>query len=145
MAKSTATPSRTGMYQGLEPGDSRKSTDPRSEHLGGPHLPGDGCPEVGLGLASGIMTTAHELGAALGIAVLAAVATSKVEPGERLWERVLRRGGDRRSARLRGSDVLPALRPAPFARVDTSRRGPAGRHRLRRGHAAVRGRLGVPG
>ena len=104
MAKSTATPSRTGMYQGLEPGDSRKSTDPRSERLGGPHLPGDGCPEVGLGLASGIMTTAHELGAALGIAVLAAVATSKVEPGERLWERVLRRGGDRRSARLRGSD-----------------------------------------
>ena len=32
------------------------------------------------GLASGIMTTAHELGAALGVAVLAAVATSNGNP-----------------------------------------------------------------
>ncbi len=69
------------------------------------------------GLASGIMTTAHELGAALGVAILAAVATSNGNPVSGYGDG-FRRGGNRRAARrcgrLRAADASASPGDARF-------------------------------
>jgi EmrB/QacA subfamily drug resistance transporter len=65
------------------------------------------------GLASGIMTTAHELGAALGVAILAAVATSNGNPVSGYGDAFFVAAAVAGMLALVAAIVLPALRPAP--------------------------------
>ena len=69
------------------------------------------------GLASGIMTTAHELGAALGVAVLAAVAISNGNPVSGYGDAFFVAAGIAGVLALVAAIVLPALRPAPGTHV----------------------------
>ena len=69
------------------------------------------------GLASGIMTTAHELGAALGVAVLAAVATSNGNPVSGYGDGFFLAAAIAALLAVVAAFALPALRPAPGAHV----------------------------
>jgi len=69
------------------------------------------------GLASGIMTTAHELGAALGVAILAAVATSNGNPVSGYGSAFFVAAAIAAALAIVAALVLPALRPAPGAHV----------------------------
>jgi len=69
------------------------------------------------GLASGIMTTAHELGAALGVAVLAALAISNGNPVSGYGDAFFVAAGIAGVLALVAAIVLPALRPAPGTHV----------------------------
>ena len=69
------------------------------------------------GLASGIMTTAHELGAALGVAILAAVATSNGNPVGGYDDGFFVAAAIAGVLAFVAAIVLPALRPAPGAHV----------------------------
>jgi EmrB/QacA subfamily drug resistance transporter len=69
------------------------------------------------GLASGIMTTAHELGAALGVAVLAAVATSNGNPVSGYGDGFFVAAAIAALLAVMAAVVLPALRPAPGTHV----------------------------
>jgi predicted MFS family arabinose efflux permease len=65
------------------------------------------------GLASGIMTTAHELGAALGVAVLAAVATSDGNPVSGYGNAFLVAAAIASLLAAVAAFAIPVLRPAP--------------------------------
>jgi EmrB/QacA subfamily drug resistance transporter len=65
------------------------------------------------GLASGIMTTAHELGAALGVAVLAAVAIANGNPVSGYGNGFLVAAAIAAVLAVVAAVALPALRPAP--------------------------------
>ena len=65
------------------------------------------------GLASGIMTTAHELGAALGVAVLAAVATANDNPVSGYGNSFLVAAAIAALLAVFAVVALPAFRPAP--------------------------------
>ena len=65
------------------------------------------------GLASGIMTTAHELGAALGVATLAAVATANGNPVSGYSDGFLVAAAIAALLAVVSVVALPALRPAP--------------------------------
>lgn len=65
------------------------------------------------GLASGIMTTAHELGAALGVATLAAVATANGNPVSGYSDGFLVAAAIAALLAAVSVVALPALRPAP--------------------------------
>jgi EmrB/QacA subfamily drug resistance transporter len=71
----------------------------------------------GAGLASGLMTTAHELGAALGVAVLSAIATSAPDTatgyGDGFTVAAIAAG----ALALVSLLAVPVVRPAPGARV----------------------------
>jgi EmrB/QacA subfamily drug resistance transporter len=69
------------------------------------------------GLASGIMTTAHELGAALGVAILAAVATSNGNPVSGYGDGFYVAAAIAGLLALVAAIVLPSLRPAPGTHV----------------------------
>jgi EmrB/QacA subfamily drug resistance transporter len=69
------------------------------------------------GLASGIMTTAHELGAALGVAILAAVATSGGNPISGYGNAFFVAAAIAALLAVLAAFVLPALRPAPGTHV----------------------------
>ena len=69
------------------------------------------------GLASGIMTTAHELGAALGVAVLAAVATSNGNPVSGYGNAFFVAAAIASLLAVVAAFALPVLRPAPGAHV----------------------------
>jgi len=69
------------------------------------------------GLASGIMTTAHELGAALGVAILAAVATSNGNPVSGYGDAFFVAAAVAALLAVLAAFVLPALRPAPGTHV----------------------------
>ena len=69
------------------------------------------------GLASGIMTTAHELGAALGIAILAAVAASNGNPVSGYGNGFYVAAAIAGLLAVVAAIVLPALRPAPGTHV----------------------------
>ncbi|MGH2855101.1 MAG: MFS transporter, partial [Solirubrobacteraceae bacterium] len=69
------------------------------------------------GLASGIMTTAHELGAALGVAILAAVAASNGSPVRGYGDSFFLAAGIAGLLAVVAAIVLPALRPAPGTHV----------------------------
>ena len=69
------------------------------------------------GLASGIMTTAHELGAALGVAVLAAVATSNGNPVSGYGDGFFLAAAIAALLAVVAAFALPALRPAPGTHV----------------------------
>ncbi len=69
------------------------------------------------GLASGIMTTGHELGAALGVAVLAAVAISNGNPVSGYGDAFFVAAAIAGVLAFVAAIVLPALRPAPGAHV----------------------------
>jgi len=69
------------------------------------------------GLASGIMTTAHELGAALGVAVLAAVAASNGDPVGGYGDGFFVAAAIAGLLALIAAFVLPVLRPAPGTHV----------------------------
>jgi EmrB/QacA subfamily drug resistance transporter len=69
------------------------------------------------GLASGVMTTAHELGAALGVAILAAVATSNGNPVSGYGDAFFVAAAIAGVLALVAAFVLPALRPAPGTHV----------------------------
>ena len=87
-----------------------------------------GIPPQHAGMASGFLMTGHEVGAALGVAVLSAVASSRRQPGQRrrrrrrLRPRVPRRSRHRRRARR--------------LRVPADARRP-GRRRRRNAHAPL--------
>ena len=69
------------------------------------------------GLASGIMTTAHELGAALGVAVLAAVATSNGNPVSGYGNAFFVAAAIASLLAVVAAFALPVLRPAPGTHV----------------------------
>lgn len=69
------------------------------------------------GLASGIMTTAHELGAALGVAVLAAVAASGSNPVGEYGDGFFVAAAIAGLLALVAALALPVLRPAPGTHV----------------------------
>jgi predicted MFS family arabinose efflux permease len=69
------------------------------------------------GLASGIMTTAHELGAALGVAILAAIATSNGNPVSGYGNAFFVAAAMAALLAIAAALVLPALRPAPGTHV----------------------------
>ena len=69
------------------------------------------------GLASGIMTTAHELGAALGVAVLAAVATSNGNPVSGYGNAFFVAAAIGSLLAVVAALALPVLRPAPGTHV----------------------------
>ncbi len=69
------------------------------------------------GLASGIMTTAHELGAALGVAVLAAVAISNGNPVSGYGDAFFVAAAIAGVLAVVAAIVLPGLRPAPGTHV----------------------------
>jgi len=69
------------------------------------------------GLASGIMTTAHELGAALGVAVLAAVAASSSNPVGDYGDGFFVAAAIAGLLALVAAFALPVLRPAPGTHV----------------------------
>jgi sugar phosphate permease len=69
------------------------------------------------GLASGIMTTAHELGAALGVAVLAAVAASNSNPVGDYGDGFFVAAAIAGLLALIAAFALPVLRPAPGTQV----------------------------
>ena len=69
------------------------------------------------GLASGIMTTAHELGAALGVAVLAAVAISDGNPVSGYGNGFLVAAAIAALLAVVAAVALPAFRPAPGAQA----------------------------
>ena len=69
------------------------------------------------GLASGIMTTAHELGAALGVAVLAAVAISDGNPVSGYGTGFFVAAAIAVLLAVVAAVALPALRPAPGTQV----------------------------
>ena len=69
------------------------------------------------GLASGIMTTAHELGAALGVAVLAAVAIANGNPVSGYGNGFLVAAAIAALLAVVAAVALPALRPAPGTQV----------------------------
>jgi MFS family permease len=69
------------------------------------------------GLASGIMTTAHELGAALGVAILAAVATSNGNPVSGYGNAFFVAAGIASLLALVAGFAIPVLRPAPGTHV----------------------------
>jgi EmrB/QacA subfamily drug resistance transporter len=69
------------------------------------------------GLASGIMTTAHELGAALGVAVLAAVATGNGNPVSGYGDGFFVAAAIAALLAVVAAFALPALRPAPGTHV----------------------------
>ena len=69
------------------------------------------------GLASGIMTTAHELGAALGVAILAAVATSNGNPVSGYGDGFYVAAAIAGLLALIAAIVLPAVRPTPGTHV----------------------------
>ena len=69
------------------------------------------------GLASGIMTTAHELGAALGVAVLAAVATSNGNPVSGYGNAFLVAAAIASLLAAVAAFAIPVLRPAPGTHV----------------------------
>ena len=69
------------------------------------------------GLASGIMTTAHELGAALGVAVLAAVATSNGNPVSGYGNAFLIAAAIASLLAVVAAFAIPVLRPAPGTHV----------------------------
>ena len=70
------------------------------------------------GLASGIMTTAHELGAALGVAILAAVATANGNPvsgyGDGFFVAAAIAAAARRRGRVRAADPSASAGDARF-------------------------------
>jgi lysylphosphatidylglycerol synthetase-like protein (DUF2156 family) len=65
------------------------------------------------GLASGIMTTAHELGAALGVAVLAAVATANGNPVSDYGSGFLVAAAIAAALAVVAAVALPVFRPEP--------------------------------
>ena len=69
------------------------------------------------GLASGIMTTAHELGAALGVAVLAAVAIANNNPVGGYGNGFLVAAAIAALLAVVAVIALPALRPASGTQV----------------------------
>jgi MFS family permease len=69
------------------------------------------------GLASGIMTTAHELGAALGVAILAAVATSSGNQVSGYGDAFFVAAAIAGVLAFVAAIVIPALRPAPGTHV----------------------------
>jgi EmrB/QacA subfamily drug resistance transporter len=69
------------------------------------------------GLASGIMTTAHELGAALGVAVLAAVATSNGNPVSGYGNAFFVAAAIASLLAVVAAFAIPVLRPAPGTHV----------------------------
>ena len=69
------------------------------------------------GLASGIMTTAHELGAALGVAILAAVATSNGNPVSGYGDGFFVAAAIAALLAVVAAFALPTLRPAPGTHV----------------------------
>ena len=69
------------------------------------------------GLASGIMTTAHELGAALGVAILAAVATSNGNPVSGYGNAFFVAAAIASLLAVVAAFALPVLRPAPGTHV----------------------------
>ncbi len=69
------------------------------------------------GLASGIMTTAHELGAALGVAILAAVAISNGNPVSGYGDGFFVAAAIAALLAVVAAFALPALRPAPGTHV----------------------------
>jgi EmrB/QacA subfamily drug resistance transporter len=71
----------------------------------------------GAGLASGIMTTAHELGAALGVAVLAAVATSNGNPVSGYGNAFFVAAAIASLLAVVAAFAIPVLRPAPGTHV----------------------------
>ncbi|MGH9244864.1 MAG: hypothetical protein ACRD29_11205 [Acidimicrobiales bacterium] len=74
-----------------------------------------GVPDVDPGLASGLLSTAQELGMALGLAILASVATAATDLGDRMLGAEAATGGYR--VGFLGAAVLAALAVAVAARA----------------------------
>jgi len=69
------------------------------------------------GLASGLMSTAHEIGAALGVAVLSAVAAAGASPAIGYNDAFLAAAGIAGALAVAGLIVVPSTRPMPGARL----------------------------
>lgn len=69
------------------------------------------------GLASGLMSTAHEVGAALGVAVLSAVAAGASTPGAGYGDAALATAVAAGLLAVAAAVVVPVVRPAPGAAV----------------------------
>jgi Na+/melibiose symporter-like transporter len=77
----------------------------------------DGVGHADAGLVSGVMSTAHELGAAIGTAVLAAVAAGGATPADGYGTAFLVAGGAAAALAVAALATVPAVRPSGTMRA----------------------------